>query len=233
MPGARGALPHLVIGLLTVLVAGAVALSLTTAPPAAQQQLRFAAADTASSGFVLTDVNSATPLRQNAANGATPEAQQTVVHASFEPPDRLSESAPTTAGRTISVVVVGEAVFKRIGTLWTKLPSSPGLGGQVLDTVLLPLDAASSATAVTRQGDVYRFGPAHVEHVAQTLLGRPLSQLSSLRLSAVVRGDDVVEEQVAADSGGDLLEVHLAFSAIGSAPSIGIPLRRDAASGAG
>jgi hypothetical protein len=216
-------LSHLLLGTFTILVAGAIALSLATAPPDAEQQVRIAASATMhASGFALTDTNSAAPLSAGARVG---QVQAVVVHVIFDAPDRVMESELDALGRPVAAIVIGSSSYGQSDGIWHALPASAGLGSTLVATVLFPLEVATGATAVTRHGDAYQFRPTDLSSFAKTILGMPLSRLASLRVVAVVRGDFVTDERVTALAGRVRLAVDLAFSAIGSAPAVEAPAR--------
>jgi len=221
----RGRLvPHVLVGMLTVLVLGGIALSLATAPPDATQQLRIAAGATEqSSGFVLTDTNSIAPP------GAAPRSM--VVRVVYRSPDRVKESGTDSTGQALSVIVIGQRHFERRAgdPKWTELAPTPQLSTEAVQTLLFPLQGAQHAvdavrTSVGSGATTYRFLPSDSAQLIRNILGATPSQLSSLRFTAVVRGDYLADERITAVvRGGEQLEVDLAFSAVGSAPGVEVP----------
>lgn len=212
-------LSHVLLGVLTLLVVGAIALSLATAPPDGPQQLRGAAeATVAAPGFELQDTNSVT---SPAATGG--QARVEVINVLYEAPDRVLETGPGPNGQMVSVLVAGDRHFSRTGAGWEELPPSPGIGADAVQTVLSPLQAASGATDVARSGDVYRFLPPDLDRFVATILGTSPAALSSLRLTATVEGEFVTRVQVVGVLHGERLEVMVALSRIGSAPPVTVP----------
>jgi hypothetical protein len=123
----------------------------------------------------------------------------------------------------VSVIVIGSRRFRGSGSHWTELPGQAGLGAQAAATITSPLQAASSAKTVTRHGDVYSFVPRRLDQFLATVLGVRPSRLSSPRLTAVVSGDYLTDEQITALVGRQRLVVDLAFSNVGSAPPVNAP----------
>jgi hypothetical protein len=213
----------MLVGMLSILAVGAIALSLATAPPDATQQLRIAAGATVqSSGFVLTDTNSIAP------SGA--RARSMVVHVLYEAPNRVKESGLDSTGHALTVVVVGQRHFERRAgdKHWVELPPTPQLSTEAVQALLVPIQGAEHATDAVRAsvGDgatTYRFLPSDAARLIRTLLGATPTQLTALRFTAVVRGDVLTDERITAAVRGEQLEVDLAFSAVGSAPRVELP----------
>ena len=224
MQSTRAALAYVLVGGLALLVIGGMALSLSSAPPVDAQQLQIAAKATmTASGFVLLDANSVVPLRTAPGAGGGQSARTVVIRVLYQAPDRVQESEAGPLGGTVSVIVIGSQPFRSNGSKWTRLPPNPGLGAQAATTITAPLLAASSATSVTRHGDVYQFMPRNVDQFLATILGVRPTQLSAPRLTAVVRGDYLIDEQITAGVAKQRLSVDLAFSAVGSAPPVIAP----------
>jgi hypothetical protein len=213
------------VGMFGLLVVGAIALSLSSAPPVAQQQLHVAAGATlAATGFALIDTNSISPLSPAArAADQGQNARTVVIRVLYTAPDRVQESEVGPNGQTVSVIVIGARRYRSSGSGWTELPPSPGLGAQAAETITSPLRAAANATTVTRQGDVYYFVPPDVVRFLSSVLGVNASQLSSPSLSAVIHGDFLTDERISAVVQHQRLSVDLAFFAIGSAPPVLAP----------
>ena len=221
-------LPHVLLAVLTVLVFGAIALSLVTAPPVAQTQLRSAAQSTLdATGFRLVDTNAVTAL------GTTPSRRTSVIDVLYEAPDRVRESGLAASGQPTTAVVAGSSRLVNTGQGWTELPTQAGLGAEAAKTVLAPLQVVTTATDVSVRGDVYRFLPGDLTGFITTILGAPPSKLSGLEVSAVVRNGFVTEEDVSAVLGADRLSVALVFSAVGSAPPVTLPTPSAVSGGAG
>ena len=221
----RPRLAHVLLSVFALLVVGAIALSLSSAPPVDSQQLSLAAKATmTASGFVLVDTNSVTVLGPvpGGAGGRAP-SRTVVIRVLYQAPDRVQESEAGPTGGAVSVIVLGSERFRSNGSQWTALPPQPGLGAQAARTITSPLQVAASAPTVTRQGTGYQFVPRRLDQFLVTILGVRRSQLTAPRLSAVVHGDYLTDEKITAVLGRQRLGVDLAFSAIGSAPPVQAP----------
>ena len=229
----RTLLPHVIMAVFTVLVFGAIALSLVTAPPVAQTDLQSAAKATLdASGFRLVDVNSATyigPVPQGSSGRLL--TRTNVIHVLYQAPDRVRESGLSPTGQSATAVVAGSRHFVTSAGRWTELRAQPGLGGRAVDTVLSPLRVATGATDVVRRGDVYAFVPSDLRSFITTILGTTPGRLTGLQVGAVVRGGYLVEERVSAVMGTDRLGVDLTFSVIGAAPPVTLPVAGSPAPG--
>jgi hypothetical protein len=221
----RPGLASVLVGMLALLVVGGIALSLSSAPPVAVQQLSSAAKATmATSGFALTDTNAVTAAGATAGAGVGGQNSRTVViRVLYQAPDRVQETEATN-GQSVSVIAIGSKVFRNNGSKWTELPSpDPGVGAKAAKTITSPLQVAANATTVTRHGNLYQFVPARLDEFLSGILGVRPSEVSAPRLTAEVRGDFLVDENITALVGQQRLEVDLAFSAIGSAPPVHAP----------
>ena len=221
MPGSPRALPFVLLGVFTILVVGAIALSLSTAPPTDDQQLHIAAAATLdASGFVVVDTNSVT-----SPGAATPGSgsETVVVHVLYQAPDAIEESELGPGGQAGAVILIGARRFRESGGQWTELPPSPGLGVRVVKTIQSPLRAASGAVVVSRDGDLYRFVPKGLDRFLSSVLGVRPSQASSPVLTAEVQGEFLTHERITALVGAQRLTVDLVFSDVGSAPPVEAP----------
>jgi len=225
VPTTPRTLPYVLLGAFAVLVVGGIVLSLSSAPPLAEAQLHIAARATMNaSGFALTDVNSVRPLNAvSTGTGARRGSATEVFHVLYQAPDSVQESEAGPNGQITSIILIGPRRFRGSGSQWTELPAGPGLVGQAVETIKSPLRAASSATRVTRRGNLYRFVPVKLDQFLATVLGVPQPELSSPRLTAVVRGDYIAHEQITAVVGRQHLEVDLDFFAVGSAPPVTAP----------
>jgi hypothetical protein len=221
-------LAHVLLGMFALLVVGAIALSLSSAPPVDTQQLSLAAKATmTASGFVLVDTNSVTVVgAAPGAAGARQPSRTVVIRVLYQAPDRVQESEAGPAGGTVSVIVMGSERFRSNGSQWTALPPQAGLGAQASRTITSPLQVAASATAVTRHDAVFEFVPKRLDQFLVSVLGVRRSQLTEPRLTAVVQGDYLTDEKITAVVGQQRLGVDLAFSAIGSAPPVQAPPAR-------
>jgi len=221
MPGRPRALPFVIVGVFTILLVGAIVLSLSTAPPLDEQQLHVAATATLNaSGFVLVDTISVTSPGSAA---PAPGSQTVVVRALYQATDAIEESEVGPGTQSAAVIVIGARRFRESGSQWTELPPSPGAGTAVVKTVRLPLQAAAGAVEATRHGDLYHFVPAGLERFLASVLGVRPSQLSSPRLTAEVRGEFLTHERITALVGRQRLTVDHEFSDIGSAPPVVAP----------
>jgi hypothetical protein len=223
-------LPFILVGIFTVLLVGAIALSLATAPPLDEQQLHVAAAATLNaSGFVVVDTNSVT---SPGATALAPGSETVVVHVLYRAPDAIEETEMGPGGQTGAVILIGARRFRESGSQWTELAPSPGVGAQVVKTIRSPLQAAAGAAVVTRQGDLYRFVPRGLDRFLTSVLGVRPSQLSSPLLTAEVGGEFLSHERISALVGRQRLTVDLAFSDVGSAPPVVAPPTSSLAPGA-
>jgi hypothetical protein len=218
-------LAYVLVGVFALLVVGAIALSLSSAPPVDAQQLSIAAKATmTASGFAFVDTNSVTVVGPvPGAAGAKPPSRTVVIRVLYQSPDRVQESEAGPTGGTVSVIVIGSERFRSNGSQWTALPPQPGLGAQAAMTITSPLQVAASATTVTRHGTVYQFVPRSLDQFLVTVLGVRPAQVSEPRLTAIVHGDYLSDERISALVGQQRLEVDLAFSAVGSAPPVRAP----------
>jgi hypothetical protein len=198
------ALPFVLLAVFGALSVGAIALSLSSAPYLAQEQLRGAAQETmTASGFVLRDDNSVVVVSPSGKPGSNPPRQRVAFEVVYQAPDAVQETEVDQNGGNAEVIAVGDRAFRRSGSTWTEV--------------------ASSATAVTEHGDRYSFEPAHLHQLLTTVLGAPPSEVLSPRLTAVVHDRHLTEETITARVGDQRLEVDLAFSSIGSAPPVTAP----------
>jgi hypothetical protein len=215
-------LPFILVGVFAVLLIGGIALSLSTAPPLEQQQLRDGATATLSaSGFALVDTNSVAPLPS--ATAAAGSAETVVFRVLYTASDAVEESEAGPGGETMSIILIGDRRFQTSGSQWVALPASRGAGAGAVKTILAPLRSAASATKVTRHGDLYDFVPTSSDRLLTEVLGVRPSQLSSPHLTAVVRGGSLTRETITATYGHERLGVDLVFSRIGSAPPVTAP----------
>jgi len=217
----HGVVPRVLVGVLVILAVGAIALSLSTAPPVAVSQLRAAAgATSAASGFVLDDTGKVTSVLPGVPASAQQRLASTdVVHIVYQAPDRVQDQT-TTSGGTGTAIVIGSRRYQLRGGRWVELAPVAGLGRSAAGVVLYPLEAARSATVVTRRGGVYTFLPDDLDRFTTTLLRTHVAQLTSVSVTAVVDGDHVRRETVSALLGGSRLSLDLLFSSIGTAPAV-------------
>jgi hypothetical protein len=212
-------LPFVLLGVFTVLVVGAIALSLSSAPPLAQQQLQNAAQATmAAPGFSLALSSSVT----TSANSGQPSGTVRLL-VLYRAPEAVEETEQGPPGESAAVIVIGDRRYQASDSHWTALAPSPGVGALLVKSLMTPLQAAAKASDVTRQGDLYRFSTNDVDHVVRTLLSVGTTPLSSPRLNAVVHGGYLTHEQITALVAHQRLDLELAFSSIGTAPPVRVP----------
>ena len=219
------AAPHFVLAVLTALSIGAILLSLATAPPNAEQQLRGAAGETvAASSFVISDAITVTQL------GAKGPVQTTrVARVVYQAPDRVEESA-TVNGRSITVLAIGDNRYERSGSgPWMVL--GPGLGGVPAGraaalSVLQPFESITSATDVTRRGDRFSFVPGQRQALLSELLGPQAAQLppGSTSFTALSSGQYLREFDMTASAQGGRFDIRLDLGSFGQAPALVPPV---------
>lgn len=229
MQTANRAAPHFLLGSLTLLSVGAIVLSLATSPPNAQEQLRTAAANTASaSSFVLTDVETAGPANARGSAAASSRQQAVIV---YQAPDRVEETVVAGA-RSASVLVVGNNRYERSANgKWYDLgPSASGVtggssAGQVAaGDILFPLQSLSKSTAVSRADGVYRYVPGQPELLLDRLIGTTVSA-SSTSFATGIANEFVRFEQVVIRVNGEQVTVTLTLSRVQRAPTLAAPTR--------
>lgn len=227
MLSADRAAPHITLGILTLLAVAALVLSLSTAPPNAEQQLRTAAANTAgASSFVLTDVETAGPVPTKGA-AASPTREQAVIV--YQAPDRVQETV-TASGRTASVLVVGSHRYERsangkwydLGPSASGSTAGPSAGSVAAQDILFPLKSLSKATNVIVSREVYAFVPDQPVLFLDRLIGTavPASETS---YAATVEGEFLHEAEVVIRQSGEQVTVLLALSHIQDAPALAAP----------
>ncbi len=217
------ALPFVLVGALVLLLAGGIVLSLSSAPPLAQQQLQNAATATMSaSSFAIVDTNSVTSADTSPSARAHQNASARFL-VLYQAPDAIEETEQGPQGQTASVILIGARRFRGTNSQWIELPPSKGLGARAVTTIMSPLLAATTATSVTRHGEVYGFVPRHLATLLTTVLAVNAPQLSSPRLTAVVHDGLLTREKVTAVVAHQRLAVDLVFSSIGSAPPVTVP----------
>jgi len=208
--------------------AGAIALSLLSAPPVAEQQLQLAAKNTvAASSFVLTDVNVLATSKPSPTLGGR-SSETDLVRIDYQSPDRLLDEVTSSPGHTVTLLVVGDQRYERAGTgLWTRLPPSStpqtSNGAAAARQLLSPLRSVAGATSVARRGSTYYFVPAQEASLLQSLFGPGASALSSVRFTALINGEYLGSEQILDDEAGALYAVRFSYSSVGTAPAVELP----------
>jgi hypothetical protein len=223
-----GLAAHVLLSVLILLSAGAIVLSLETAPPVAQSQVRGAAKNTqGASSFVLDYVETvSTPTRSAALGGK--RSQSSHLRVVYQAPDRITEHV-TESGRPGTVIVVGNRRYERIGTgAWTSttLPNSAGVsvGLEVARELLLPLQSAASATSVTKKTtNTYTYLPSKLVDLLGSLFGTEASSLSSIRFFATINGEFIGSELVVGSHSPYRFAVALHFSSVDNAPPVEPP----------
>jgi hypothetical protein len=219
------ALPHTLVAVLTLLTLGAIVLSLWSAPPIDVERLRLAADATRSaSGFVLTDTVTVISLVPGIPAGEQAGLSgRDVLHVVYQAPDRVEEAHVDATGVLVRLLIVGSSSFQNRGAGWTRLPARPSQGAEAARAVLDPLQAPASSTYVVSRGGMFQFVPADLDRFVFRYLGAHVATLSSLSVSAVVRGDYLTGERLTAVREDRRITVDLAFTAIGSAPAVLAP----------
>lgn len=221
-------LSYALLGLLVLFCAGAIVLSLLTAPTIAQQQLQGAASNTvAASSFVLTDRTTVTAPRQSTAlGGRTVESNSARIE--YQAPDRVFEKTLEPTGQSVSVLLIDGNRYERIGSgPWSELPTasqsgSPG-GAQVVGEMMALLRPLAGATSVVRSGSSYRFVPGNRETLLTSIFGQAVPQLSSVEFSAVLKGEFVRNERIVATRASEHITIDFGFLSIGELPPIKTP----------
>lgn len=227
MRTSSGVVPHTLLGVLVLLSAGAIALSLVTAPPVAQEQLHLAARDTlAASSFVLADRVTVKEPRPTPALGGKSSITNTA-RIEYEAPDRILIQT-VSAGRSMSLMVIGNNRYNKTdGGAWVKLPSVPQVGGtagsEAAAELLAPLQSLAGATSVVASGSNYRFDPGDRASLLANLFGQSAEPLTSVSFSAAVRGEFVAAVRILADLSGARYVIDFGFLSVGSAPPIEAP----------
>jgi hypothetical protein len=218
-------LPFVLVAVFAALSVGAIALSLSSAPPLAQEQLRGAAGTTlGASSFVLKDTNSVITVSSSGQPVASGRPQATVAFVVvYRAPDAVEETEVDQSGGSAEVIAVGDRAFRKTGSTWTELAASRGIGARAVATITAPLEGAVGATGVTRHGDRYSFVPADRHQLLTTVLGSTAASVTSPRFTAVVGDGALTGETVTAMVGHQRLEVDLVFSSVGSAPPVEAP----------
>jgi len=228
MRARSGVLSYTPLGLLALLSAGAIVLSLLTAPPIAQQQLRGAARNTvAASSFVLTDMTTVRAPRSSAAlGGSTVESNSARIE--YQAPDRILEETHEATGLSVSLLLIDGNRYERTGNgSWSELSpvsqsGSPD-GAQVAGEVLALLRPLAGATSVVRSGSTYRFVPGNRGTLLTSLFGQAAQQLSSVEFSAVLKGEFVRDERVVATRASERITIDFGLRSIGVLPPIEAP----------
>jgi len=220
----------LFLGALTVLAVGAIALSLATAPPAAEQQLRVGAGATTGVGSFVMDLTNTVTTKGVGRN----QVQQSTVHFVYQSPDRLDETLINSAGQKVELLVVGNERFERTNGRWVQLPAGangPVSTGEaaVNDVVLVPATAATFGTPVVRYGQTsssrysYDLDPQALATVYRVLFGVNGNVISSHHFGATIDKEYMVAQSFVASAGNQTDAITIRYSQLGTAPAVEPP----------
>lgn len=221
-----GILANTLVGALMLLSAGAITLSLLTAPQVAQQQLKVAATNTeGASSFLFVDRVAIREPAPTAALGGRSSAT-TTQRVIFQAPDRVEVSSTSAPGTTL--LVIGNKRYERTGNgPWSPLPtvqsSTSSTGEQEAALLLFPLQSLADSTSVTKRGSTFSFVPGAQSALLADLFGSLASQLSTLEFSAVVSGEFATAERVVATRGSARFVIDFRYMSIDKAPPIELP----------
>jgi hypothetical protein len=231
MRASRQSSPYVLMGVLALLIAGAIVLSLVTAPPIARQELQSAARNTTAARSFVLDYKA---LTFEAATSPASRAEKPVetgaaaVKFQYQAPDRILQ-VRNESGLVVSILIIGRNSYERIGSQpWSELPGSStetSEGVQVAGEVLSILHPMADATAVDRRGSTYRFTPSRKDPLLENLFGTEASMLSKISFSAVLGGGLVRDEAISATGAGTHFELSFKFRLIGTAPPLVAPAR--------
>jgi hypothetical protein len=226
-----GLVAHVLLSVLILLSAGAIVLSLETAPPVAQSQLRVAAQNTrGASSFVVDYVETvSSPVRSSALGGK--KSQSSRIRILYEAPDRIVEHV-NEDGLATTVVVVGNRRYERVGSAaWKASTLTPSarvsVGLEVARDLLLPLQSASSASSVTKvtnTSSTYAYLPSNLVELLDSLFGTDAADLSSVRFFATINGEFIGSQLVVGSHSPYRFAVALHFSSVNSVPPITAPV---------
>jgi len=209
-----------------LLSAGAIALSLLTAPQVAEQQLKVAATNTAgASSFVFVDQVAIREPQPTAALGGRSSAT-TTQRVIYQAPDRVEVSSSSAPGTML--LVIGNNRYERTGNgPWSPLPpvqtSGISTGQREANLLLFPLQSLADSTSVTRRGSTYRFVPGAKSSLLSSLFGSLASQLSTINFTAAINGEFATTEHVLATRGGARFVIDFSYLSIGKVPPIQAP----------
>jgi len=231
---APGREPLLLLAALGVLAAGAIALSLATAPPVAEQQLQIGAGATAGVGSFVMDLTN-TVTTNSVVPGRAPQVQRSSVHFVYQAPDRIDETLKNANGRTVEIICIADDRWERTaGGNWVQLPA--GARGAVStcqsavdNVVLVPAKAAANGTPVVRHGKTssatytYGLAPADLASVFRVLFGVPATAVSGHLFAASIDQEYVVSQLFHAAAGNQTDDIGVRYSELGTAPAIAPP----------
>ena len=204
-------MPHLALGTLTALSAGALALSLVQSTPVAPRQLHLAAKDTvAASSFALTE-----SIHQSGAAGGAAQASRsaTLLY-------RGSDQLELRGGGQVQRVV-GTQLYSSTdgGSTWTKVPGMANTANLV-SQALGPLRLAEQVPGVTASAgqDHYLF-TVPLSQVAVALGISNSTVAGNARVDATVSGEFLTGMTV---SGGGV-QLQISYAQIDAVPPIVAP----------
>jgi hypothetical protein len=223
----RGSLA--ILGMLAILTAGAAALSLASAPPLAEQQLRIGAGATAGVGSFVMDVNSV--VRGAARSSGPAQVEHSSFRLVYQAPDRIQEIQVGQNGATNEIVIVGNGQYERVGGHWTSVTGSPigslSIGRSIAETfVLVPSTAASKAEDVVRHGQTsssrysYDLSGAKLAALFAALYRVPVSQTTGHAFGAGVQSEYMTTQTFFAAATGSSDTVTIHYSRLGTAPKV-------------
>jgi hypothetical protein len=214
------------LGVLTVLAAAAAVLSIATAPPAAEQQVRVAAGATVGVGSFVMDLEDTVSSR--AVGSAPPQVQSSQARVVYQSPDRIAISG---AGGSGQVVLVGNLRYEQSPTgRWVRLSSVPGAAQSYAEGVVLvpakAFTAAEDVTRATRTSSLYSVGSMQAAEL-DTLLGVyfrvPESVIRSHFFVAQIHKEYMTAQQLTAAAGNQVDTFTIHYSELGTAPAVVIP----------
>jgi hypothetical protein len=227
-PGTRALL---LVGALGVLTVGAIALSLATAPPVAEQQLHIGASATAGVGSFVMDLTN-TVTTKATLPGRAAQVQRSSVHFVYQAPDRIDETLVNATGRAVEIVCVGNSRYERTtGGHWVQLPA--GANGAVSacqsavsSVVLVPANAAAVGTPVVRHGQTsnaaytYDLTPADLATVLRVMFGVGPSVIAGHHFTAAIDKEYMVSQAFLAAAGNQTDLIGVRYSQLGTAPAV-------------
>jgi hypothetical protein len=218
--------------MLAVFTAGAAALSLASAPPVAEQQLRIGAGATAGVGSFVMDLTSV--VRGAARPSGPTQVERSSFRLVYQAPDRIQETQAGPNGTIEEIVIVGDRRYERVGGHWVQFPGSPtgsvSVGRSVAETfVLVPSTAASKAEDVVRHGQTsssrygYDLSGTPLAALFAALYRVPVSMTSGHVFGARVQAEYMVNQTFFAAAGGSSDTVTIHYSRLGTAPAVVAP----------
>ena len=222
----------LFLGALTLLTAGAIALSLATAPPVAEQQLHIGAGATTGVGSFVMDLTNTVTTKST---GAPAQSQSSHVHFVYQAPDRVDETLATGNGQTVELVVIGNLRYEHTAQgRWVQLPA--GAAGSVSTgqaaingVVLVPATAATKATPVVRHGKTssaaysYDLSGQDLATVYRVLFGVRGSLIAAHAFGAIIDKEYMTAQSFVAAAGNQTDAITVRYSQLGTAPQVHAP----------